>query len=56
MFTFLSISFLILKSIRSITSPLLYLREKMQEVREGKKDISLSIDSEDEIGDLAKTF
>ena len=53
---FLCISWLIRIFVKNITSRLLYLTEKMEQVSKGNKNIFLDIDSKDEIWNLAESF
>ncbi len=56
MIMFLWMSFLIRAFIKNITSPLLYLTEKVEQVWKWNKNILLNIQSDDEIWDLTKSF
>lgn len=53
---FLTISLLIHKFIKTITSPLLYLTEKIQEVGKRETYPKLEVTTRDEIGDLTRSF
>lgn len=53
---FLTISLLIHRFIKKITSPLLYLNQKIQEVGKGNTNPKLEITTQDEVGDLTKSF